>query len=108
MGKFNLNIFDDLTISMKNSLFAKKQIELKKKIYDIEYSKSRLIISLKSLRITEDKLLIYVTGAEATCFSENFLVKFSKEYSTKTAHKQKVHWSRRTSTRNSGSVPNAI
>jgi hypothetical protein len=70
-------VFDDLTLNMIKSLCAKKKFELEK-INDIEFSKSRLIIYLKSLNSMENIPWLYNTGAQATCLSEKFFRKISK------------------------------
>jgi hypothetical protein len=54
-----------------------------KKINDIQYSKSRLVIYLISLKGTENIPWLYDTGAQAMCLSENIFRKISKEDRTK-------------------------
>ena len=100
-------VFDDLTISMINSLCAKKQAELEK-IYDTEYSKSRPTIYLKSLKGTENIPWLYDTGAQVTCLSEKLFQKLLKKIDQNIYRKQKVHMSRGTTTRTSGCIAHAI
>ena len=71
-------VFDDLTLNMIKALCAKKKIELEN-LNDIEYSKSRPIIYLKSLNGMENIPWLYNTGAQATCLSEKLLRKISKD-----------------------------
>jgi hypothetical protein len=67
-------VFDDLTLDMIKALCAKERIEIKK-INDIENSKTRPIIYLKSLDSFENIPWLYDTGAQATCLSEKLFMK---------------------------------
>jgi hypothetical protein len=72
-------VFEDSTINMIKVLCAKKQIELEK-INDIEYSKSRPIIYLKSLQGMENIPWFYDTGAQATFLFEKLFRKIPKDF----------------------------